>query len=138
VWYHSEPSDFPYFPNQFLGLDFSIFFEEWFHQKLMKLMLDIRLLSSLDFCLKWSVIDPMMNRLRTLETAIGLFLSVFYHGWLSANLGPHFLCWISGVAPFNMWLISKWEENKYGYKLSNWQNDNYFHSKWQLWPFSVK
>jgi hypothetical protein len=22
IWYHSEPSDFPYFPNRFLGLDF--------------------------------------------------------------------------------------------------------------------
>ena len=30
---------------------------------------------------------------------------------------------------FNMWLISSWEENKCCYKLSNWQNDNYFHSK---------
>ena len=32
--------------------------------------------------------------------------------------GPHFLCWISGVVPFNMWLISSWEENKCCYKLS--------------------
>ena len=46
------------------------------------------LLDFINFCLKWSVIDPMMNRLRTLGTAIGLFLSVFYHGWLSANLVP--------------------------------------------------
>ena len=22
IWYHSEPSDVPYFPNQFLGCDF--------------------------------------------------------------------------------------------------------------------
>ena len=22
IWYHSEPSDVPYFPNQFLGFDF--------------------------------------------------------------------------------------------------------------------
>ena len=22
IWYHSEPSDIPYFPNQFLVLDF--------------------------------------------------------------------------------------------------------------------
>ena len=29
-------------------------------------------------------------------------------------------------------------ENNYCYKLSNWQNDNYFHSKWQLRPFWVK
>ena len=46
--------------------------------------------------------------------------------------GPHFLCWISGVVPFNTWLISSWEENKCCYKLSNWQNDNNFYLKWQL------
>ena len=37
-----------------------------------------------------------------------------------------------GVAPFNMWLILNWEEHNCCYKLSNWQNDNYFNSKWQL------
>ena len=47
--------------------------------------------------------------------------------------GPHFLRWISGVVPFNTWLISSWEENNCCYKLSN-----YFHSKWQLRPFWVK
>ena len=26
--------------------------------------------------------------------------------------GPHFLCWISKVVPFNTWLISSWEEKK--------------------------
>ena len=54
---------------------------------------------------------------------------------LSLQYGPHFLCWITGVVPFNTWLISSWEENNCCYKLSNWQNDNYFHSKWQLQPF---
>ena len=34
------------------------------------------------------------------------------------TIGPHFLCWISGVIPFNTWLISSREENK--------QNDIYF------------
>ena len=57
---------------------------------------------------------------------------------LLKDQGPHFLCWILGVVPFNTWLISSWEENNCCYKLSNWQNDNYFHSKWQLWPFWVK
>ena len=42
------------------------------------------------------------------------------------------------VIPFNTWLISCWEENNFYYKLSNWQNDNCFHSKWQLRPFWVK
>ena len=54
------------------------------------------------------------------------------------DTGPHVLCWISGVVPFNTWLISTWEENNCFYKLSNWQNDNHFHSKWQLRPFWVK
>ena len=48
---------------------------------------------------------------------------------------PQFLCRILGVVPFNMWLTSRWEENNCCYKLSNWQNDNSFHSKWQLWQF---
>ena len=51
---------------------------------------------------------------------------LWLHGWF---LGFHFLCWILGVVPFNMWLISSWEENKYCYKLSKMtpiftQNDN--------------
>ena len=54
------------------------------------------------------------------------------------DLGCHFLCWIYGVVPFNTWLISSWEENNCHYKLSNWQNDTYFHSKWQLPPFLGK
>ena len=33
--------------------------------------------------------------------------------------GPHFLRWISGVVPFNMWLIPSREENKCCFKLSN-------------------
>ena len=53
-------------------------------------------------------------------------------------LGPHFPCWVLGVVLFNTWLISSWDKNKCCYKLSNWQNDNYLHSKWQLWPFWVK
>ena len=39
---------------------------------------------------------------------------------------------------FNTWIISGWEENNCCDKPSKWQNDNYFHSKWQLWPFWVK
>ena len=46
------------------------------------------------------------------------------------DLGPHFLCFLGGIVPFNTWLTSSWEEKKCCYKLSNWQNDNYFHSKW--------
>ena len=46
--------------------------------------------------------------------------------------GPHFLCWTSKVLLFNTWLMSNWEENNCCYKRSNCQNDNSFHSKWQL------
>ena len=46
------------------------------------------------------------------------------------HIGPHFLCWISGVVPFNMWLISSWEENKCCHKLSKC-------TKWHL-PVSLK
>ena len=53
------------------------------------------------------------------------------------ELGPHYLCWIFGVVPSNTWLISSWEENNCCYKLSNWQNENYFHSKWHFWSFWV-
>ena len=51
------------------------------------------------------------------------------------NYGPHFLCWISGVVPFNTWLISSWEENNCCYKLSNWQNDNFDHFEWNRCHF---
>ena len=54
------------------------------------------------------------------------------------SIGPLFLCWFSWVVRFITWLISCWEENNFYYKLSNWQNDNCFHSKWQLRPFWVK
>ena len=46
-------------------------------------------------------------------------------------LSPHFLCWISGVVPFNAWLISTWEENECCYELRRC-------TKWQLRPFWVK
>ena len=36
----------------------------------------------------------------------------------SVKFCPHFLCWILGVVPFNMWPISSWEENNCCYKLS--------------------
>ena len=64
--------------------------------------------------------------------------NVSIHSNAAFNSGPHFLCWITGVVPFNTWLISCWEENNCCYKLSNWQNDNYFHTKLQLLPFWVK
>ena len=58
---------------------------------------------------------------------------------------PHFLCWISGVVPFNSWLISSWEENNCSYKLSNWQTDkmttiftqkyNFEHFEWNRCHF---
>ena len=46
--------------------------------------------------------------------------------------GALFLCCFSEVVQFNTSLISTWEENE----LSNWRNDNYFHSKWQLFCYS--
>ena len=60
------------------------------------------------------------------------------HNLNNFNQGTLFLSWFLGVFPFNKWLISCWEENNYCYKLSNWQNDRYFHSKWQLRPFWLK
>ena len=39
--------------------------------------------------------------------------------------GSHFLCWISGVVPFNIWLISSWEKINCCYKLSK-------STKWHL------
>ena len=49
------------------------------------------------------------------------------------ELGPHFLCWISEVVSFNMWLISSWEENNCCYKLSMSNK-----KKWQLTSVSKK
>ena len=48
---------------------------------------------------------------------------IFLSSW-TCVLDSHFLCWISGLAPFNTWLISSWEKNNFCYKLSTWQNDN--------------
>ena len=53
-------------------------------------------------------------------------------------IGLHFLCWISGVVPFNTWLISSWEENKCCYKLSKCTKWHLFHSKWLKLSFWVK
>ena len=44
--------------------------------------------------------------------------------------GPHFLCWILGVVPFNMRPISSWEENKCCYKLSKCKKWHPFTKKW--------
>ena len=52
--------------------------------------------------------------------------------------GPHFLCWILGVVPFNTWLISSWEENKFCYKLSKCTKWHLFHSKWSKLSFWIK
>ena len=53
------------------------------------------------------------------------------------NKNPHFMCLIWGVAPFNTWLISSWEEKNSRYKLNNrqvttifTQNDNFDHFEW--------
>ena len=51
---------------------------------------------------------------------------------------PHFLCWISRVAPFNTWLISNWEENDCCYKLSKCTKWHLFHSNWSKLSFWVK
>ena len=58
--------------------------------------------------------------------------------WMSEVLGPHFLCWISGVVPFNTWLISSWENNKCSYKQSKCTKCHLFHSKWSKLSFWVK
>ena len=54
------------------------------------------------------------------------------------TLGPHSLCWILGVVPFHMWLISSWEENKCCYKLKKCTKWHLFHSKWLKLSFWVK
>ena len=54
------------------------------------------------------------------------------------TLGPHSLCWISGVVPFHMWLISSWEENKCCYKLKKGTKWHLFHSKWSKLSCWVK
>ena len=43
--------------------------------------------------------------------------------------GPHFLSWISGVVPFNTWLISSWEK-KCCSKLSKCTKCHLFPLKW--------
>ena len=54
------------------------------------------------------------------------------------HLGPHFLCWISGVVPFNTWLISNWEDNNCCYKLSKCTKWHLFHSISSKLSFWVK
>ena len=39
IWYHSEPSDVPYSPNQFLGLDF--FLPVFTSRRLLLLQIEI-------------------------------------------------------------------------------------------------
>ena len=46
---------------------------------------------------------------------------------LNWSLWSSFLCWISGVVPFNTRLISSWEENNYCYKLSKCTKWHQFH-----------
>ena len=45
--------------------------------------------------------------------------------------GSHFLCWLSGVVPFNTWLISSWDECNC---FTSWATD----SKWSKLSFWVK
>ena len=45
------------------------------------------------------------------------------------NVGSHFLGWIFGVVPFNTWLISGWEENKYCCKLRKCTEWHLFHTR---------
>ena len=59
------------------------------------------------------------------------FSQIFY-------LGPHFLCGISGVVQFTMWLISSWEENKCCYKLSKCTKWHLFQKQWSKLSFWVK
>ena len=46
------------------------------------------------------------------------------------GIGPYFLCWISGVVPFNTWLISSWEENNVVTSWANAQNGWSCHFEW--------
>ena len=46
------------------------------------------------------------------------------------DYGHHFLCWLSGVVPFNTWLISSWEEKKLLLKADQL-------TKWQLFSLKV-
>ena len=70
----------------------------------------------------------------TANSQMGLSNQSWLFQWTSIY-GLLHLCWCFAVGPFSTWLISSSEENKCCYKLSNWQNENYFHSKWQLRTF---
>ena len=51
------------------------------------------------------------------------------------KLRSSFSFWTLGVVLFNTGLISIWEDNNCYHSLSNWQEGNYFQSKWKLRPF---
>ena len=48
------------------------------------------------------------------------------------------MCWISGVVPFNIWLISSWEENKCLLQAEKTQIWHLFHSKLSKLSFWLK
>ena len=70
----------------------------------------------------------------------------FFRGWckkkvlalLWSSLSLPSLPFISGVVPFNTWLISSWEANKCCYKLSKCTKWHLFYSKWLKLSFWVK
>ena len=99
--------------------------------KITEIHLDILICPTINFC-----IQLLSRHLSSKVGSISFLTELFC--WMINHLGPPFVCWISGVVPFNMWPISSWEENNCCYKLINWQNDNYLVSKWHLRPFWVK
>ena len=72
-------------------------------------------------------------RWANMERSFGLYRKSRY-----SYMGPHYLCWILGLAPFNVWFISNWEENKCCDKPSKCTKWYPFHSKWSKLSFWVK
>ena len=92
--------------------------------------------------LKYKRMSPTLKQLDIENPRILIYCTMVFFSWkvvrVSFNIGPNFLCWISGVVPFNLWLISSWEKIKCCYKLSKCTKWHLFHSKWLKLSFWLK
>ena len=114
------------------GLDFYCFINSYLQLSIFKLVLSCWtgemcfLLINCGRCLHFSVCSRCLRYafnliLLQLRHATDNFL--FDNDWnlcYAYDIGPHFLCWISGGVPFNTWLISSREETNCCHKLSKW------------------
>ena len=67
----------------------------------------------------WICDDPLIKHIKYRNMAVEKSKTSLQVEGIELDTGPHFLCWISGVVPFNTKLISSWEENNCCYKLGN-------------------